>query len=745
MKFIKKSVAVLLCVAILAGIVTVATITAGAVTLYWPVPGHKGLSRDFAAHGYEAIDICDGGINGADVIAAIGGEVIGIWKCPYNHLNREVEYNYGVPYVDPEYDAYGPACCHGNGHGLLIQGDDGRYYNYAHMQSGSIPGEVYYGARVNAGQRLGKVGCTGNATGPHLHFRISGQKYADHYNPMNESYTDNPPAPLGIDMGNDFYGLILNAPAWKTIGQLDNCNVAFVGEKTTTYDKTLWHFQKLNNDNAYKISSLINGRVLDVADASSADGANVWTYTFHDHPAQYWYYKVVNGRGVFVSGCSDKYLDAQGGSTAEGNNVQMWTSNNTDAQSFTVYQVTQNACGLDYTISAKSDAIDKGASTQITVGGKISYVYNYKFHVINPKGEESVIDNGCNPVLDFKPQGEGQFTVYAEIKNPYFTQKGSSTSRCVKIDVGCSHVTTDKFVPADKEGGQGYVLRTCTKCGETFKENYSDFKEGWYYPVTGALPDVISKQSKDYTIKYKNYYEKIQKDSPGTGWVKKEVVKNEWVNKGGTYESFNELPTSDSRVLVSSCYYHWCIPGGAKGSEGNYEQSGNFSHYDSISLPNDYIHVKWQGDDNGHPVYVLAWSDGNEVYCKSGEQCDGSWGYHDYRCRAWYKKYVYQDREKVELYRWVKESDWTDSIDSSAKAYSARFQPVKAAVKPGDVTLDGAVTIKDATEIQFYLAYIKTLSKEQLEAADVNKDNVVNITDATNIQRYLAGYNIKLG
>ncbi|MEE0957962.1 MAG: dockerin type I repeat-containing protein [Ruminococcus sp.] len=162
-------------------------------------------------------------------------------------------------------------------------------------------------------------------------------------------------------------------------------------------------------------------------------------------------------------------------------------------------------------------------------------------------------------------------------------------------------------------------------------------------------------------------------------------------------------------------------------------------------MPNDYIHVTWQGDDNGHPVYVLAWSDGNEVYCKSGEQCDGTWGYHDYRCKAWYKKYVYQDREKVELYRWVKESDWTDSIDSTAKNYSARFQPVQDAVKPGDVTLDGIVSIKDATEIQFHLASLKKLTPKQLDAADVNKDGVINITDATNIQRYLAGYNIKLG
>lgn len=748
MRIHKRICAVTLCLVMLACLLSASMVSVGAATLCWPVPGHTQLSQNFAQHGGTAVDISDGGINGAEVRAAMGGEVVATWFCPYNHndyyRDNGRESIYGVPYMAPEYDNNGNIkCCYGNGFGLIIYGDDGRYYNYCHMQNGSIPANVYYGGRVSTGQLIGKVGTTGNSSGPHLHFRISGSKYyGPYYDPMAENYNYNPDpiTPKGIDMGNDFYALILNEPNWKPIGQMDNCNVGVVSESKTTYDKTIWHFQKLNNDNAYKISSLINDRVLDVGDASSAEGANVWTYPFHDNSAQYWYYQIKNNNGVFFAGCSDKYLDITGGSMADGTNVQMWTWNGSDAQKFTTYQITQNACALDYSISAKDSRIDKGGSTQIVVGGTISYVYNYKFHIIDPSGTETVVDNKCNPTFSFNPSGEGKYTIFAEIKNPYNTQKGSAGNRCVTVDVGCAHVTTDEFVPAEKEGEQGYVLHTCTKCGESFTDSYSDLKNGWYYPVTGALPDVIAGDT-NYTVQYKNYNEKQQKDSPGDGWQKRETIRNEWVNKGGQYESYTPLSTSDARVLIKECYYHWCIPGSSMGSEGNYEATDMFSHYDEIVLPNDYIRVKWTGNDNGHTVYVLTWGDGGpEVYCKSGEQCDGSWGYHDYRCRAWYKKYIYQDREKIEVYRWTKESDWVDSIYSDSTGYSARFKAAGSLYKTGDVTLDEKIDIRDVTAIQRHLAEQKLFTDEQLFLADTFGDGEININDATYLQKYLAEF-----
>ena len=54
----------------------------------------------------------------------------------------------------------------------------------------------------------------------------------------------------------------------------------------------------------------------------------------------------------------------------------------------------------------------------------------------------------------------------------------------------------------------------------------------------------------------------------------------------------------------------------------------------------------------------------------------------------------------------------------------------------GDIDGDGEITLVDATLLQYYLAHVKDLAKNQLIASDVNADDEIGITDATVIQRY---------
>lgn len=148
----KKAISFLLVLMILISVFASLSFSTLAATLYWPVPGHTRLSQGY--HGGNAIDINDSTIGGAPVIAAMGGTVTTIYQCPTQH-----------------YGSYGD--CKGFGTGLVIRGDDGRTYQYAHMQGGSIPADVYYGAYVSAGKMIGRVGTTGYSSGNHLHFGIS--------------------------------------------------------------------------------------------------------------------------------------------------------------------------------------------------------------------------------------------------------------------------------------------------------------------------------------------------------------------------------------------------------------------------------------------------------------------------------------------------------------------------------------------------------------------------------------------
>ena len=58
----------------------------------------------------------------------------------------------------------------GYGHTVVIDHGNGIRTRYAHMYPGSIA--VRAGQRVYQGQQIGRIGSTGNSTGPHLHFEV---------------------------------------------------------------------------------------------------------------------------------------------------------------------------------------------------------------------------------------------------------------------------------------------------------------------------------------------------------------------------------------------------------------------------------------------------------------------------------------------------------------------------------------------------------------------------------------------
>lgn len=64
---------------------------------------------------------------------------------------------------------------------MVIRHADGHYSQYGHLSQISVKAEGH----VNEGQRIGRSGSTGNATGPHLHFEIrTGPVYGDDINPL---------------------------------------------------------------------------------------------------------------------------------------------------------------------------------------------------------------------------------------------------------------------------------------------------------------------------------------------------------------------------------------------------------------------------------------------------------------------------------------------------------------------------------------------------------------------------------
>lgn len=134
----------------------------------WPVPGHTGLSsvfgEDRGSYGHGAIDISDGGIMGATVVAADGGTVV--------VSNNSCSHNW----------AKSGSCGCGGGYGnyVWIDHGNGKCTIYGHLTRSVVA----QGSTVSKGQVIGYVGSTGWSSGPHLHFecRYNGVKY----DPMSE-------------------------------------------------------------------------------------------------------------------------------------------------------------------------------------------------------------------------------------------------------------------------------------------------------------------------------------------------------------------------------------------------------------------------------------------------------------------------------------------------------------------------------------------------------------------------------
>ena len=410
--------------------------TALAATLVWPVPGHKSLSQGFyynnANEYHYGIDISDGSITGATIVAAMGGTVKYVRNCTQHHPGSQHN-------------------CYGFGTGVVIIGDDGRAYQYAHMQGGSVPSNVYVGARVEAGQMIGRVGQTGDATGPHLHFGISnGQNYwENNVNPMLETYADGPS--VGVEWINE------QIQTWDT-----NC---YVYSRATTSVKgtfssggiTLWDSK---------------GNVV----ATRDDSVN-WTGTYLNVG-----YNITEEIGVTLTpGTAYKYqlravfngktYTKEGTVTTTGQapHTHYYTATVTAPTCTTKGYTTHTcACGNSY-VDTYTDALGHAWDN-----GKVT-----KQPTEAETGVKTFTCTRCGETkTETIPKLTHEHSYKAVVTAPTCTAKGYTTHTCA---CGNSYVDTyvdalghawdaGKVTEAPTETKTGVKTFTCTRCGETKTE-----------------------------------------------------------------------------------------------------------------------------------------------------------------------------------------------------------------------------------------------------------------------------------
>ena len=158
------------------------------------------------------------------------------------------------------------------------------------------------------------------------------------------------PAVFAREYGTDFDAFIVNPNSGKLLGN-NSTNVELSGIAKADRDaKTIWHFEK-QSDNSYRIQSVYDGTYLDAESYGTDDGTNIHTYQKNetDARAQKWYIGKVADGYVLKAFYTDMVADISSGSTAAGANIQLYTSNLSNAQRFTIEKIDNDHPPVDPT------------------------------------------------------------------------------------------------------------------------------------------------------------------------------------------------------------------------------------------------------------------------------------------------------------------------------------------------------------------------------------------------------------
>jgi GH18 family chitinase/chitodextrinase len=158
-------------------------------------------------------------------------------------------------------------------------------------------------------------------------------------------------------------------------------------------------------DGTYRVSSKVSGKLLDIADKSTADGAKLqqWTDSSVTNQ-QFKVEKQADGYYKITAVHSGKVLDVPNSSATSGLQLQQWTDNGTDAQRWQIkstgdgyYKVTSKASGLVMDVKGSSTA-DGAAIQQYTDNGTDAQKWSFLTGTTDPGGPG-------DPVTGFKVVG----------------------------------------------------------------------------------------------------------------------------------------------------------------------------------------------------------------------------------------------------------------------------------------------------------------------------------------------------
>lgn len=527
--------------------------------------------------------------------------------------------------------------------------------------------------------------------------------------------TINTPAHQYLDLGTDFFALIMNKAMWKPLTVEQNKNVDIKCGKYYDCPDQIWKFER-QSDGSYKIISASNQDCLDVDGASTSPGANVQAFVDHGHDAQRWYVIERNGGVVLKSKISNCVLEVNGGNATDGTNVQMNIENDSDAQIFSIYKVDSNSFALN-------------------IGNDFTAPIFNLYHwlpIENDENNNVVIghENGtANQVWRFLRQTDGSYKIVSCLDGKCLDVQGASYEGGANVQVFTDHShDAQRWYIFSYNGG--YMLQS--KLSGLFLDLYQCI------PDEGNNIDLWSRNYSESQIFSFYNGEECKLSSPVLNVnVDSKNIKFSWNNVYG--ENYYNLRIWNEKHWENDSYLNlWNIPANKTETDiqlpaGNFEAYVDTGNYYDVRMSNVVsftVKPKINTRIMNNKSVVFNW---DEVL----------------KAKSYNLEIINKSNNEVISKNNLTENSFITFLDSGK--YSVRIISDNNVVSDsmdfeieykdqliGDVNSDGIVSIADATELQKHLANIIDFDDEQLDVADTNGDGSVSIADATQIQKYLA-------
>lgn len=488
-----------------------------------------------------------------------------------------------------------------------------------------------------------------------------------------------------VNLGTDFYAKITTANNHRDVCNTDS-NVNLY--ESCDEPNHVWYFIR-QSDGSYKIKNARgNNNYMDVYGSYDKD-TNVQVWVDNTSDGQYWFVYTKDGSNYYLRPkCSDRVLDVTGGENKIGDNIGIWSFNESAAQKFRISKVPfpYTTIGNDFyakIITSKYGLELTATNENVDIRDKFDNP-NHVWHFTLQNDNTYKIVNMYDNVLD----SEGNIDSNANVIT--WSDNGNDCQRWYVYD----------------SGNDNYYLKP--KCADRVLDvSEANFESG----ANVGIFTLNRQENQQFKIQKTLYpYENIGTDF----YAKITTVKNDLdvIANAGNVE-ISEKSNERNHIW----YFHRKDDGSYK--IRNLQSDDNYMDvYDSAD-DNVNVQIWCNNDGKNQDWFIYKAKDGNyQIKTKSS-------------CR-------FLDVTKGENNVGDNVGVWT-LTESGAQIF--RIEKFEI----GDSDFNGKVDINDVTSIQMYLAELEEFTDEQLAVADVNGDGEVDINDATYLQMYLADLVDKLG